>query len=360
MPSATAEPPPGTRTRRTTQRDLAQLAGVGQSTVSAVLAGRARQAGISDETAERVLALARDHGYRHDPAARRLKGKQAKVIGAHSSGHVFPLAPRNYNFEYLVGIGLEAEAAGYDLMLLTSASRAARRPSVYSPEGNRLAVADGAVIFGFRDDHDELARLTAEGYPFVRIAERAVPGIDIAWVDADFAGATEKLTVQLHGAGYQRLLYVGEQAASEPRRARQTGYRRAVNQLGLSSSRLVLVDRQQVGDPAWLVEHLRGGVDVFLAEDHLMADNLMQAGHVAGLRINVDYAMAVLQAPFQAPYDGTFCAFLLEPRADIGRHAARLLIELLEGREPDRRQIRLPCEPAVTMTPDLDPDRQTR
>jgi DNA-binding LacI/PurR family transcriptional regulator len=134
---------------------------------------------------------------------------------------------------------------------------------------------------------------------------------------------------------------------------RRSGYRRAAQELGLDDAAVVSVTREQSADPTWFAEVVESGADVFLVEDHMLANNILQAGYTAGLRVNVDFAIAVLQAPFSDPYDGTFCAFLMEPKAEMGRHAARLLIELIEGREPAERQITLPCEPLLTITPTI-------
>ncbi|MDF2798353.1 MAG: LacI family transcriptional regulator, partial [Devosia sp.] len=59
--------------KRLTQKDIAQMAGVSQATVSLVLNGApAAQGRIPDETRERVLKAIRDTGYVADPVARRM------------------------------------------------------------------------------------------------------------------------------------------------------------------------------------------------------------------------------------------------------------------------------------------------
>jgi DNA-binding LacI/PurR family transcriptional regulator len=57
--------------------DLARLCGVSQGTVDRALHGRP---GISAATRERVLAMAREHGYRPNPAARELMGRTAPTL----------------------------------------------------------------------------------------------------------------------------------------------------------------------------------------------------------------------------------------------------------------------------------------
>lgn len=69
-----------TRQRPPTMQDVADIAGVSQTTVSFVLNGR-DDISISGETKERVLATARDLGYRPNAMARSLRISQSQLIG---------------------------------------------------------------------------------------------------------------------------------------------------------------------------------------------------------------------------------------------------------------------------------------
>ena len=58
--------------------ELARLAGVSTGTVSRALANKSL---VNKETRERIQALAREHGFRPNQMARRLRTKQTGVIG---------------------------------------------------------------------------------------------------------------------------------------------------------------------------------------------------------------------------------------------------------------------------------------
>lgn len=102
------------RSRGATSWDVAKLAGVSQSTVSLVLAGKAARR-VRDETRAAVLQAAEELGYRPNSSARALKvGKQ----------HLIALAAPNVSNPYfaavLKSVAAAAEAQGYTTALINS------------------------------------------------------------------------------------------------------------------------------------------------------------------------------------------------------------------------------------------------
>jgi DNA-binding LacI/PurR family transcriptional regulator len=98
--------------RTATIRDVAELAGVSQSTVSRVLSGAETQIPISEDTRQRVQHAAGELGYRPHPGARALGGKRTYLLG---------LIVREISdpwFAKLIdAISSVARGRGYDLVL---------------------------------------------------------------------------------------------------------------------------------------------------------------------------------------------------------------------------------------------------
>lgn len=167
------------RTGRPRQAEVARLAGVSQATVSLVLAGKARDAAISEETRQRVLEAARSLGRVPDPVARRLAAARNDLLGVSSFTATFPTDVRHSYYPSLVGIEREAAERGYGLVLFTGSSTGgagAAGPAALS----RVHLADGCL---FRRRHApvaELRRLVADGYPWsvsaAGTSRRACPG----------------------------------------------------------------------------------------------------------------------------------------------------------------------------------------
>jgi DNA-binding LacI/PurR family transcriptional regulator len=95
-----------------TIRDVADQAGVSESTVSRVLSGSKTQIAIGQETRERVLQVAEELGYSPHPAARALRGKGTNLLG---------LIVRDIDdlffAELIKVIGDAAKQSQYDLVL---------------------------------------------------------------------------------------------------------------------------------------------------------------------------------------------------------------------------------------------------
>src|SRR5471030_1499082 len=73
---------PPVRGRVVTMSDIAEAAGVSQSTVSRILNDTPLSIPVSVKTRERVLALALEFGYRPHPIARALRGAPTMLLGA--------------------------------------------------------------------------------------------------------------------------------------------------------------------------------------------------------------------------------------------------------------------------------------
>lgn len=335
--------------RRATQRDVARLAGVSQATVSYALAsldGEVDGPPIAAETRQRVLAAAEELGYRPDIAAQRMRGRNSRILGVHTYGDLFPISVDNYNHEYLLGVQLAAEEAGYDLLLFTSTPHGRSLPSAFLGTQNRLAAADGAVVMGFRDDHAELGKLMAEGYPFVRIGRRSLPDHpDVAWVDADFAGATAELVSLLVAADFDDLMYVGAmRSGSEPWLDRRAGVARAIESGVVTDLPVALVEREEVS-ATWLSQQFVAGRRTFIAEHHQIALRIAQAATDLGVHLGNDLAIAVLQAPMTDVVERAYAGYVMEPRLELGRLAGEMLVDQLDGVTGEERG-RLVAAPA--------------
>lgn len=83
--------------KRITINDIAKLAGVSKSTTSLVLNGRSKEYRVSDETRDRIVALANEHNYQPSFHARSLRSTRSHTIGLvvpEMTNHGFALISR--------------------------------------------------------------------------------------------------------------------------------------------------------------------------------------------------------------------------------------------------------------------------
>src|SRR5690606_16719540 len=164
-----------------------------------------------------------------------------RLLGVYTFEAVFPSRDRDFYNPFLVTIEQEAERAGYDLLLFTSATLPVqRRRSIYAGGVNRLALADGCILLGRRENQAEVARLARAGFPFVYVGRRAIPGCEFAYVAADYASATATVVEHLVELGHANIAYLGAYRPKAPDRDREEGWRRAVERTGLGDGARLL------------------------------------------------------------------------------------------------------------------------
>lgn len=323
---------------------MAKLAGVSQTTASFVLNDRDAWQ-IPDETKRRVLDAARLLGYVADPAARSLAGGRNMLLGIYSWEPVFPIDYRDFYYPFLVGIEEEAEASGYDLILFSSTSGPLRRRSVYGGGSNRLRLADGCIVLGLEHDREELRRLAQEGLTLVHIGRREIPGAPpLPYVTADYAAATAGIVGHLVGLGHRRLLYVGVLSPEEPQQDRLDGFVRGSQEAGLPGAPALRLATDEI-DADRVRRWVADGCTAVVVEDGRGARAIAAAAALAGLRVPEDLSIAVLVDPSRPGDPANQWFGFRVPRVEMGRHAARLLVQLLGDGHGEAPHVVVPCDP---------------
>src|SRR5688572_22893430 len=162
--------------RLTTMRDIAELAGVSQSTVSRVLNGVPTRVPIAEETRERVLVAARQLGYRPNPLARGLRGAPTMLLGA---------VVRDITDPFFAGaieaLSIEAIARGYNVVLGHAHGRADEALALTTVLETRHC--DAIVLLGDVQDQPRLlADIGSSIVPVVALWQGSSP-LEVPTVD---------------------------------------------------------------------------------------------------------------------------------------------------------------------------------
>jgi DNA-binding LacI/PurR family transcriptional regulator len=336
------------RERAPRQSDVARLAGVSQSAVSRVIAGDAESARIPESTRRKILEAVKELGYVPNASARSLRNKRNRLLGVHTFEPVFPHARDSFYFEFLLGIEERAEEVGYDLVLFTSTGASDGKRRVYRDGVNRLNLADGSVLLGAVTDRDDVARLAGEGYPFVHIGRREVPGVEFPCVIPDYFGVSAAMVEMLAQRGHRHLAYLRTDFGYEPYEDRRRGYADAVARLGLG-------DRSPGGrgeaglSDEWLEQLIGGPETAVVAESVPMAERLATALQARGVRIPDDLSVVVLEDEFDTERSLPWVALRI-PRREIGRAAIDMLVDLVEDPDSQPKSVIVPCTVAPGST----------
>ena len=191
----------GRRRAVPTMRDIAELAGVSQSTVSRVLNDVPTRVPIAAETRERVTLAARKVGYRPNPLARGLRGAPTMLLGA---------VVRDITDPFFAGaieaLSVAAMGHGYNLVLGNARGRADEALALTAVLETRHC--DAIVLLG---DMQEQPRLFADlgdlVVPVVGLWQGSGP-LGVSTVDVDNQAGVLAGLEHLVGLGHERIAFV--------------------------------------------------------------------------------------------------------------------------------------------------------
>lgn len=209
---------------RVTMTDVANAAGVSQTTVSFVLSGRPN-AGISEETAERVRAAVSELGYRHNAAARALASSRTHLIGVVTDVVTSPFAG-----EAVLG----AQARAWDSGLQVLITSVEHRPTLDLAPFEVLMGRQVEALAVIMTTNREL-RLPADArlVPTVVVNSVDQDGVVPSIVPDELAGG--RVAVEhLLSAGHRRIAMINLEPDRIAAIGRREGYEAALRAAGIT------------------------------------------------------------------------------------------------------------------------------
>jgi DNA-binding LacI/PurR family transcriptional regulator len=202
-PGDPSAPPALRQGRPPTMQDIADAAGVSQSTVSRVLTGAPNAIPINPATRERILEVARQMRYRPNPLARGLRGARTMLLGVIVREITDPFFPGAID-----AISTEANRRGYNVALGHAHGRTEEAIALRTVLETRHC--DAILLVGDTSDQPRLMEeLRDSNFPVVGLWQgtRPMPGISVVGVD-NRAGI-EGLMTHLLGLGHRRIAFIG-------------------------------------------------------------------------------------------------------------------------------------------------------
>jgi LacI family transcriptional regulator len=319
--------------KRPTQADVARVAGVSQATVSQVL-NNSTTFTVPDETRRRVMAAVEQLAYLPDHAARSLRTRKTSTIAC-----IIPDIANPFYPAFARGIQDVAEQRGFDLVMYNTDGVAEKeQKSLRSVQQGRV---DGVIVVLFGLTARALFPLLETGVAVVRLESARKQGgiypLDNLFVD--YAAAARAAVTYLVEHGHRRVgLLAGGQEAP-PREARALGYWQVLADAGIPADETLIRSGgfQAEGGYDGTLELLQlpePPTGLFAAND-LMAIGALAAARATGRRVPQDLAVV--------GFDDIPAARLVNPSLTtiaqfpdrLGRRAAEMLFERLDGVAPD-------------------------
>lgn len=323
-----------------TIKDVAKLAGVSISTASIALSGRGP---VSEATRRRVLEAARALNYRPNAIARSLVTKRTRTVGLVLSDITDP-----YFHEITKGVEAVLSKAGYALILAdTDHSVQKELRSLETFQSHQVA---GIILAGSgMEEAQQLLRLERDDVAVVTLGRRRS-----GWpfVAVDNAGAAVAAIEHVIETGRRRIAFVAGPKGLLAAEERRQGYFHALESHGLTADRRW----QAAGDftPAGgyrAVQELLDAVagdppekrpDAILAANDQMAIGVLKGLKERGVAVPQEMAVVGIGGIPTGEYVDPPLTTVALPMKEMGGAAARMLIDLIEGRGEGAREVWLP------------------
>lgn len=324
--------------RRATLSEVSTRAGISKATASKVLNGRP---GVSEETRQRVRQVIQELGYAPTTGPRETT--------EHGTIHiVFDTIVNMYSPHVLDGAIAAGRELGVDVVTsVLAADGVIPDQSLGLDRIKEIAGhgGTGLIVVTTQLTGEEIA--TCENLDLPLVVIDPVNPLDerVTSVGAtNWAGGVQA-TRHLLDLGHSRIAFIGGPEHSVPGRERLHGYREALENAGIASdpalTRLGLFDSETGAE---LAEHLLDLDDpptaVFGASDAI-AVGVIRAAHSRGLRIPADLSVVGFDDTYGAMWTDPPLTTVRQPLRQMGRVAARTLLELADGRVPDSHHVQL-------------------
>jgi len=321
-----ASPAPISR-KRVTRNDVAARAGVPPSTVSYVINGGPRS--VSTSARERVLKAISELGYHPSDVARSLRTQRTLTIGL-----VIPDAANPYYGELARAVEEVSFQNGYTVILGHS-SHLLERELRYA-QVLRSKQVDGAIFHPSTPDVQAVQFLGQAGIQVV-VLERLVPGYPCIVADDERGGYLA--TRHLLDLGHRRIGCIVRAADPTTSSARVDGYRAALaeERLKLDESLIVASEFEYAAgeEAARQLLRLRPRPTAVVAHNDIMAIGAMKAFGEAGLHVPEDVSLVGFDDIALASYVRPPLTTVSNPKDQMGRVAAELLLSLLSHEVDD-------------------------
>jgi LacI family transcriptional regulator len=320
----------------TTIRDVAKKLNISIYTVSRALDG---YDDVADKTRELVIQTADEMGYAPNRAARQLRRQKAETIG-----FVVPaIAGRMsepFSTEFIAGVGEELSARNFDL-LISKAVTEETEQNLYHRWVNSHKV-DGFILNRIRRHDWRVNNLTRWGIPFAGLG-KSQDAIKYPCICIEGSEAYLELVDHIQKNGFSRFAFIGGPADLINHIERLRWFKAALKKrdLEVDSKNVVSTDMSSTGgyEAARRLLRTSDPPDAIICVNDETAFGVLHAFHEIGLAVGTDVAVAGFEGVQDSHHTEPPLTTLDIPVAEIARQLAELLIEHINNRTVEIREI---------------------
>lgn len=316
-----------------TLKSIARATGFSITTVSRALGG---YNDVNEATRLLIVEEALRQGYTPNLHARALQGQRAQTLG-----FVIPANESRYSdpffSQFVAGIGSQAAAADYDLLL-----------STHGPEPGEIDVyhrmiagsrVDGFILTRTRRNDPRINYLLTTNVPFVVFGRSTEAAEPFVYLDTDGTTGQHLLTEHLIAQGHRRIAFVIPPSDLMFTQHRLDGFHAAMSahEIAIDDRLVVETDLTETGGRT-AAEHLLAlpqPPTAIMAGSDLIAFGVMSVIQEHGLRVGPDVGATGFDDIPASAYIHPGLTTIRQSIFETARELTRLLLDLLDGRAPE-------------------------
>lgn len=209
-------------------KDIAKLSGVSVSTVSKIINN---YSDISEETRSKVLQIIKETGYSPSNSAKTLATKSSNLIGVIFAGKLNVDFTHPFFVEVLNAFKKQMGMLGYDLVFFSNEKFQSGDINDYLARCQHFNV-DGCVLISGQELETSINELDHSSIPCIGV-DMELSGGSSGYIMSDNFKMSSKVVEHFYLLGYRELGYIGSTLESDISNMRESGYRKAIEDLGL-------------------------------------------------------------------------------------------------------------------------------
>jgi LacI family transcriptional regulator len=265
---------------------------------------------------------------------------KSTTIGLLVSGMTPESVKDNFTFEVLRGIDQFVAETNYDLILFSTNSTK-QREKTYSQLCRERRV-DGVILQGIKTDDPYLQEVVESDIPCVLI-DIPIESETVGYVTTDNVLGAKKAVRHLSGLGHRNIALINGHDFAFVSQERLEGYKQALQEMNIPyRSEWVLNGAFEEEQAEYQVYHLlktHPEITAISCASDLMAIGSMKAVKKLGLSIPNQISIVGYDDILLASYMNPSLTTVAQDKCKMGYEAAKLLVEMLEGKEKSHKKV---------------------
>ena len=324
-----------------TLKTIAGRIGTSVSTVSRVLNGRARTYRISSETAERILAMAKELNFSPNMLAKGLRLRRSNTIGL-----VIPDISNPFFAAMTHTVTVEARNRGYSLLLCDTQEDTLREVEAIGLLQNRMI--EGLIVLPVGQEGRHFEAFTSGALPLV-LVDRYFPYLRLPYVAADNVLGALQATRHMIERGHRRIACICGLPGSTANDDRVRGYRQALTEAGIAVDERLIAGQSFGSQTGYIETKLMVSrfkdLTAILALSNLIGFGVLQALSEEGISIPERISLVCFDDQPYSAFLATPMTTIRQRHAEMGQLAVKLLFDRIASSTPGEPEgIILPTE----------------